>query len=129
MRKSMIVLIAAFILPMLDVSMAQEIARTLYVMNGLGQTLSKMNLETLEIMNDIVVVGDIPNRVYTREDRIYVVNSNPPGLTIIDGRTDAIINTIALAEGSNPWDMAFVGTPKRTWADGSGWAGLFFELS
>ncbi|TDI87854.1 MAG: T9SS type A sorting domain-containing protein [Caldithrix sp.] len=112
MRKSIVVLIAVFILPMLNVSMAQEIARTLYVMNGLGQTLSKMNLETLEIMNDIVVVGDIPNRVYARDDKIYVVTSTPPGITIIDGRTAEVINTIALAEGSNPWDMAFVGTDK-----------------
>ena len=91
MRKSIVVLIAVFILPMLNVSMAQEIARTLYVMNGLGQTLSKMNIETLEIMNDIVVVGDIPNRVYTRDDKIYVVTSTPPGITIIDGRTDEVV--------------------------------------
>ncbi|RMF70021.1 MAG: T9SS C-terminal target domain-containing protein, partial [Calditrichaeota bacterium] len=43
---------------------------------------------------------------------IYVVNSTPAGITVIDGRSDVVTNTIALAEGSNPWDMAFVGTHK-----------------
>ena len=112
MRKVIVLLFASVIFMGFDHSLAQEAPRTLYVMNGLGRTLSKMNLATSEIMNDIVVVGDIPNRVYSRGDKIYVVNSTPPGITIIDGRTDAVTKTIALAEGSNPWDMAFVGANK-----------------
>ena len=93
-------------------SFAQDTPRTLYVLNNLGRTLSKMNLETSEITNDILTVGNIPNRIHTRGDKIYVVNSTPAGIAIIDGQTGEVSNTIALAEGSNPWDMAFVGTSK-----------------
>jgi len=93
-------------------SFAQDTPRTLYVLNNLGRTLSKMNLETSEITNDILTVGNIPNRIHTRGDKIYVVNSTPAGIAIIDGQTEEVSNTIALAEGSNPWDMAFVGTSK-----------------
>ncbi len=93
-------------------AIAQNTPRTLYVLNGLGRTLSKMNLETSQITNNVVVVGDVPSRVHARGDKIYVVNSTPPSITIIDGRTDAVLKNIALAEGSNPWDMAFVGVDK-----------------
>lgn len=93
-------------------AIAQNTTRTLYVLNGLGRTLSKMNLETSQITNNVVVVGDVPSRVHARGDKIYVVNSTPPSITIIDGRTDAVLKNIALAEGSNPWDMAFVGVDK-----------------
>ena len=91
---------------------AQDVPRTLYVLNGLGRTVSKMNLETQEITNNIVTVGSVPNRIHTNDGFIYVVNSVPPGITVIDGRTDAVVQTIALTDGSNPWDMAFVGTDK-----------------
>ncbi len=93
-------------------SFAQQTSRTLYVLNAFGRTVSKMNLETLEIQNDILQVGQIPNRILARGDKIYVVNSTPPGITVIDGRTDAVVLTIPLAEGSNPWSMEFVGANK-----------------
>ncbi len=88
----------------------QDIPRTLYVLNGLGRSLSKMTLETTQIENDVHVVGDVPNRVYTKGQNIYVVNSTPPGITVIDGQSQNILRTINLPEGSNPYDMAFAGT-------------------
>ncbi|MFQ5709760.1 MAG: FlgD immunoglobulin-like domain containing protein [bacterium] len=91
---------------------AQEAPRTLYVLNGLGRTVSKMNLETLEIENDVLTVGDIPNRIHAKGEFVYVVNSSPAGITVIDGKTSSVARSIALAEGSNPWDLAFVGTDK-----------------
>ncbi len=88
---------------------AREIPRTLFVLNGLGRTLSKMNLETLDIENDIVTVGTFPNAVYARNGEVYVVNSTPPGILVYDVDTGQVTQEIALAEGSNPWQMAFVG--------------------
>ncbi|MFQ5437156.1 MAG: YncE family protein, partial [Anaerolineae bacterium] len=99
MRKVAGVSIALLLLIGFHMAIAQDTPRTLYVLNALGRTLSKMNLATMQFTNDIVVVGDIPNRVYTRGDKI-------------NGRSDAVDNTIALAEGSNPWDLAFVGADK-----------------
>ncbi|MFQ5648805.1 MAG: FlgD immunoglobulin-like domain containing protein [bacterium] len=93
-------------------SFAQDTPRKLYVLNGLAQTVSVMNLETEQIMNDVVKVGDIPGRIYARGERIYVVNSVPAGITVINGRTEQIEMEISLTDGSNPWALAFVGTTK-----------------
>ena len=112
MRKVVILLFVLLILSRFDLSFAQEIPRTLYVLNVFGRTVSKMTLDTQEISNDIVIVGDIPNRILTSGDKIYVVNSTPPGISIIDGRTETIEREINLTEGSNPWAMAVVGTDK-----------------
>lgn len=88
---------------------AQNIPRTMYVMNALGRTISKMNMDTGIITNDIMVIGDIPSRILTRNDRIYVVNSVPPEVMVIDGITQSVRRRICLPEGSNPWDMTFSG--------------------
>ena len=106
--------VAFFILFVLSnaTAIAQDIPRTLYVLNGLARTVSKMNLETQQIENDIITVGVVPNRILARGAYVYVVNSTPPGITVIDIKTDEIVQTINLAEGSNPWTMAFVGVNK-----------------
>ena len=88
---------------------SQEIPRSLYVLNGLGQTVSKMNLENDVIVNNIATVGSVPNRIYAFNNLIYIVNSVPDGISVIDPITDQITNNISLTTGSNPWDMAFVG--------------------
>jgi len=93
-------------------AIAQDIPRTLYVLNGLGRTVSKMNLATQQIENDIITVGDVPSRILAKGENVYVVNSIPPSISVIDIKTDQIVQTINLAEGSNPWSMAFVGTNK-----------------
>ena len=91
---------------------AQEVSRSLYVLNGLGRTVSKMDLTTNEIRNDLAVVGTIPNRIYSYNHLIYIVNSTPAGISVFDPRTNQIIKSIVLAEGSNPYDMVFSGTQK-----------------
>ncbi len=101
-----------FTIIMNSTAIAQDIPRTLYVLNGLARTVSKMNLETQQIENDIIAVGVVPNRILAKGQNVYVVNSTPPGITVIDIKTDQIVQTINLAEGSNPWTMAFVGASK-----------------
>ena len=91
---------------------AQDIPRTLYVLNGLGQTVSKMDLEKEIIVNNIAVVGSVPNRIYAYGNLIYVVNSIPDGISIIDPVSNRVIDNITLTTGSNPYDMAFVGANK-----------------
>ena len=86
----------------------QETSRILYTLNGKAQTVSKMSLETFVIQNDIVTVGVFPNRIHARGDKVYVVNSTPPGITVIDVASDLVVLNIALPEGSNPWDMEFI---------------------
>jgi YVTN family beta-propeller protein len=89
---------------------SQDIPRTFYVLNGLGQSVSKMNIETEVIENNISTVGSVANRIYTHNNFIYVVNSVPDGITVIDPNSNRVTDNISLTTGSNPWDMAFVGT-------------------
>jgi YVTN family beta-propeller protein len=91
---------------------AQEVPRSLYVLNGLGRTVSKMNLENNQITNNTAIVGDIPSRIYSHNNLLYVVNSTPAGISIISPLNDQIKKNISLPEGSNPWDMAFTGADK-----------------
>jgi hypothetical protein len=93
-------------------SHAQDLTRKMYVLNGLARTLSSVNLETGEVENDIITTGNVPNRLQARSGKIYVVNSVPPGIQIIDSENNQNIRSINLPEGSNPWDMAFAGANK-----------------
>jgi len=92
---------------------SQTIPRTLYSINGSAQTISKMNLETKEITQNILTTGEVPNRIISHNNMIYIVNSKPDNIMIIDPTDDSNIKeTIALTEGSNPWAMAFVSDTK-----------------
>ncbi|MFQ5637119.1 MAG: FlgD immunoglobulin-like domain containing protein [bacterium] len=110
MRKSVVMIVA--LLCVVSLGRSQQTKHTLYVVNGLGRTVSKMDLESGEIRNDFVTVGDIPNRIFTKGDKVYVVNSVPAGITVIDGTNGQIVNNITLTVGSNPWSMGFAGENK-----------------
>jgi YVTN family beta-propeller protein len=71
-----------------------------------------MNLESKAIGNNISTVGSVPNRIYSHNNYVYVVNSVPDGITAIDPVTNQVSNNISLTTGSNPWDMAFVASNK-----------------
>ena len=111
MKKHLLFFILILSILITTYSYTQDLPRTLYVLNGLGLTVSKMNLETNKITHNIASVGDMPNKIYTKNDKIYIVNSIPPGISIIDAYNDEVSN-ISLKNGSNPFDMAFAGTNK-----------------
>ncbi len=90
-----------------------ELPRTMYILNGSAETLSKINLETGIIEQNIVKTGQIPNQILIHQQKIYVVNSGTDDLMIIDPQNDhQIERTIDLGTGNNPWFMAFVGSKK-----------------
>lgn len=87
--------------------------RTMYVINGLAETLSSVNLETDVVTNNITILGLVPNQIFIdnedRRDTIgYVVNSVSDDIQMIHLRTGALMNTIFLGEGRNPWALAFI---------------------
>ena len=88
---------------------AGDLPQSLYVLNSLARSLSRVDLSRQEVENDIIIVGEIPSRIHAKGDTLYVVNSTPPGITVIDASREEIIRNIALPEGSNPWDMTFAG--------------------
>jgi len=109
MRKSIVVLL---VLLLASFSMAADFPRTMFVENNLGRTLSKMNMETGAIENNVLELGQVPNQILAYRDQLYVLNSVPPELMVIDPVTVQVTKSIALPEGSNPYAMALVGKNK-----------------
>ncbi len=89
-----------------------DVPRTLYTVNGSAETLSKMDLETETITQNVADTGQMPNQIIAHNEKLYVLNSGSSSLQIIDPRTDHIQRTIALQPGANPYKMAFAGADK-----------------
>ncbi len=110
MRKKFVTL---FTLIVLVISSAftvwAETPRTMYVMSSASRSLSKMNMETGGVLQDVVLLGETSNQVLVNNNKIYVVNSGTDDIMIIDAENDqAVQQTIALDIGSNPWAMDFI---------------------
>jgi len=90
-----------------------DIPRTMYLVNGSAETISKLNLENQAIQSNIITTNQIPNQILAHHNLLYVVNSGTDDIQVIDPRNDSQIKkTIALPTGNNPWYMAFVGSKK-----------------
>lgn len=87
-----------------SVSFAQ---REAYVVNSLAETLSLINLETGEVDNHVVTLGDAPNQAIYHGGYLYVVNSISADIMKIDPESHRVIADIYLPIGSNPYYMAF----------------------
>lgn len=84
--------------------------RFAYVVNNLGETLSKINLTTNQVFNDIEPLGWAPNQIVIQGDHAYVVNSLDHDIQIIDLTTENTVGYIDIGEPRNPFHMAFVDT-------------------
>src|SRR4030066_1616657 len=83
-----------------------QLPRTLYVVNGLAETLSKINLETGQVTNHIITLGIVPNQVVVKGRKAFVVNSISSNIQKIDLTADTTLGYISLGEGKNPWNIA-----------------------
>jgi len=79
----------------------------LYVVNGLTETLSKIDLENDIVHENIVSLGLWPNDIVVRGEKAYVVNSGSEDLYVVDLMSDSLLSIIDLGEGTNPWSAAF----------------------
>ena len=112
-RFKSIILILMFILITGAAHSQTNIPRTMYVLNGSAETVSKMNMESNTIVQNILNTGQLPNQIAVYDQMIYVVNSGTDDITIIDPENDQqVFNTIALDPGNNPWAIGFPGTNK-----------------
>ena len=84
--------------------------KTLYVVNGLAETLSKINLENASVTNHITTLGVAPNQVAVKGERGYVANSLSSNIQIIDLTADTTLGFISLGPNRNPWAIAFLNT-------------------
>jgi hypothetical protein len=83
-------------------------ADELIVLNGLAETLSRVDLESGSVENNFVSLGLIPNYVVCKNDMAYVVNSGSDDLYIIDLPGGTVDDIIDLGSGRNPWAEVFV---------------------
>ena len=72
------------------------------------EALSKINLTTGEVVNNILDLGASPNQIVIRKDFAYVVNSLDHDIQIIDLVTETTVGYINIGEPRNPFHIAFV---------------------
>ena len=108
LRRSPLTVFLCAILFTTSLTSSAQADRYAYVVNSLGMTLSKINLSTNEVVNDIEALGDQPNQVVISGDLAYVVNSGYNDIQIIDLRTENTVGYIDVLPNANPFHMAFV---------------------
>jgi YVTN family beta-propeller protein len=111
--------ILGILMMMVSICMAADWPRTLIVENNLAKTLSALNLETDQVDNEFINLdptstpeGVVANQVLSYRDQLYVLLSNPPELRIIDPLRVSVTDRVDLGEGSNPYNMALVGSDR-----------------
>lgn len=83
-----------------------------YVLNGTGETLSKINLNTGIVNNDIVTIGtdvsSYPNQIIIRDTLAFVIASGTNEIQVINLNTEQTANFINTGTYSNPYWMDFL---------------------
>ncbi len=92
----------------MSIFLCDPMPRTAFVVNGIGETLSSIDLETSQVENDIATLGLAPNWICINKDKIYIVNSTSDDIYKIDISNDNILDIIILPDGSNPYAMEFL---------------------
>ncbi|UCC80012.1 MAG: T9SS type A sorting domain-containing protein [Candidatus Zixiibacteriota bacterium] len=100
--------------------------REAYVVNGLAETLSLIDLESGLVANHIAILGETPNQVAFYDNYLYVVNSISADVMKINSSSHQIEFTYLLPVGSNPYNIAFYGN----YAYVTGWvSGKVYRLN
>jgi len=84
---------------------------TAYVVNSEGETLSKINLATGAVHNNIVVIGSdvdcYPNQIIIRDTLAYVIASGTDEIQIINLNKEQTVGFINTGASTNPYWMEF----------------------
>jgi YVTN family beta-propeller protein len=84
----------------------------LYVLNGLGKTLSVIDLNTGGVTNNVANCGTYPNQVVYNNGKLYVVNSGSNNVQIFDATSFTLQATITLPANNNPMTIAILSDTK-----------------
>ena len=82
---------------------------TAWVVNGMSETLSKVDLSTGEVTVNAITLGSAPNDIVISDGLAYVVNSLSNNVQIIDLTSEQTIGTIEILDGINPYYVAMDG--------------------
>jgi YVTN family beta-propeller protein len=83
--------------------------RQAYVINGLAETLSLINLETGNVTNHITTLGETPNQVAYYDNYLYAVNSISADVMRVNLSNHQVEYDFLLPIGSNPYNISFHG--------------------
>lgn len=103
MHRSIIVLIALAVVFLLVVTSESN---ELYVVNGWAETLSRIDLETNQVWNNIETLGLVPNDILIVRDTAYIVNSESADIYMYDIIAGDFVRIIDIGTGRNPWKIA-----------------------
>jgi sugar lactone lactonase YvrE len=78
----------------------------LYVVNGLAETLSRINLDSGAVANNVAQLGLFPNDILIVRDTAYIVNSGSDDIYMYDLAKRKKVRTIDVGSGRNPYKMA-----------------------
>lgn len=110
---SLPVLLTVWYLTVAAAAMATD--PTAWVINANGETLSRINLATGVVSNDLLPLGtDIfsyPNQIIVRDTLAFVVCSGTDEIQVIDLNSIATVGFISTGAASNPYWMAFLDSP------------------
>jgi len=85
---------------------------TAWVVNASGESLSRINLATGMVSNNLLTLGSdlasYPNQIVVRDSLAYVVCSGTDEIQVIDLRGPSTIDFITTGAGSNPYWLAFL---------------------
>jgi YVTN family beta-propeller protein len=87
-------------------------SKALYVMNGLGASISAIDLNTDAVSNNLATLGKWPNQVVYYSGNLYVVNSGSNNVQVFDATAYTLKGTIALGAGHNPMNIAILSDTK-----------------
>jgi hypothetical protein len=106
-KKALILLGLILALPVASIAIEPEA----YVVNTLGESLSRINLLGGTVDNDVVTlgsdIGSSPNKICIQDSLAFVVNSLTDEIQIIDLNSLTTDDFISVGTGENPYWMEF----------------------
>lgn len=83
-------------------------AAYLLVVNSLGETFDRIDLDTGQVTQGVAATGNAPNDLWVdaARGRAWVANSMDNAVTAYDLATLAPVAAVALGPNSNPWNLA-----------------------
>ncbi len=106
------IMLKASVLVLMNAAVASAADEIAYVINTVGETLSKINLTTGVVSNNILTLGSdvlsYPNQIVVRDTLAYVIASGTDEIQIIDLNTETTVGFISTGANSNPYWMAFL---------------------
>lgn len=86
----------------------QNLPKSAYVVNTLGQNLAVVDLENQTVNPDALPLGLYTNQIVLRGETAYVVNSGVNSVQVIGLNPLNTLRNIDLGSGTNPWNIVFL---------------------